>query len=233
MSNLDTINVGGIDYDIADAVSRAGSESALTITAYREDGDTASQSYSVVGMPINWKGVLYYTSATIAQGDAFAVGTNLVAATNIGEYLVTRTNRIRAYVGNDSKLHFTDATGADSVLPFNSGPVNSNWTRISSSSATTISEDGSYLIAITDGWIDRVNWTTAQKITVNGSDIPIFWQPLMQGDRDQGGVSQYYRAMVTITFAKLNAGDIVRGYKRGIYNEGYVAATPLIWRYTL
>lgn len=116
MSNLDTINVGGINYDIEDATARPNAASALTITAYKEDDDTASQAYSVIGTPINWNGVLYYTSATIAAGDTLAEGTNLTAATNIGKML----SNIKTYVGSDSKLHFRDATGADSVLPFSS-----------------------------------------------------------------------------------------------------------------
>lgn len=83
MSNLDTINVGGIDYDIEDSDARSKATSAVNITAYIENGDEASRAYSVVGTPINWKGSLYYTSATIAEGATFAIGTNLIAAVNI------------------------------------------------------------------------------------------------------------------------------------------------------
>lgn len=28
---------------------------------------------------------------------------------------------VRTYVGEDEKLHFVDSTGADTVIPFNSG----------------------------------------------------------------------------------------------------------------
>lgn len=116
MSNLDTINVGGIDFDIEDSVSRANSTSALNITAYKEDDNTASQAYSIIGTPINWKGDLYYTSATIAAGDTLAIGTNLISATNIGQML----SNIKVYVNDDGELVFRDSTGADSVLPFSS-----------------------------------------------------------------------------------------------------------------
>lgn len=119
MSNIDTVNVGGLDYSIEDTEAREQATSAITVSAYVENGNTASRAYSVVGTPINWKGSLYYTTATIAQGSTLAAGTNLASATNIGQMI---TN-IRTYVGSDSKLHFRDATGADSVLPFNSAPT--------------------------------------------------------------------------------------------------------------
>ena len=117
MSSLDTLNVGGIDFDIEDSTSRVNSTSALNITAYKEDADIASQSYAIVGTPINWKGDLYYTSATIAAGDTLDTEVNLISAINIGKMI----SNIKVYVGTDEKLHFVDATGADSVLPFSSG----------------------------------------------------------------------------------------------------------------
>lgn len=122
MSNIDTINVGGLDYSIEDSTAREEATSAITVSAYVENGNTASRAYPVIGTPVNWKGTLYYTSATIAQGATLSTS-NLTAATNLGQYLITRTNRIKTYVGSDSKLHFTDATGADSVLPFSSSSV--------------------------------------------------------------------------------------------------------------
>lgn len=125
MSNIDTINVGGLDYDIEDATAREQATSAISVSAYVENGNTASRAYPTVGTPINWKGSLYYTTATIAQGATLASGTNLAAAANLGQYLMTNVNnvqtsanRIRTYVGSDSKLHFTDATGADTALNF-------------------------------------------------------------------------------------------------------------------
>lgn len=114
MSNLDTINVGGIDYDIEDSDARSKATSAVNITAYIENGDEASRAYSVVGTPINWKGNLYYTSATIAEGATLAIGTNLTTVANIGLML----SNIKVYVDQEEQLHFVDATGADSVLPF-------------------------------------------------------------------------------------------------------------------
>lgn len=125
MSNIDTINVGGLDYDIEDATARQQATSAITVAAYVENGNTASRAYPTVGTPVNWKGSLYYTKATIAQGSTLAAGTNLAAAVNIGKML----SNIKTYVGSDSKLHFTDATGADSVLPFKSSIVPTYYTR--------------------------------------------------------------------------------------------------------
>lgn len=113
MSNIDTINVGGLDYSIEDSTARETAEGAVTVSAYVENGNTASRAYSVLGTPINWKGSLYYTKATIAQGATLS-SSNLTAAANLGAMM----RNIKTYVGTDSKLHFTDATGADSVLPF-------------------------------------------------------------------------------------------------------------------
>lgn len=173
MSSLDTLNVGGIDFDIEDSTSRVNSTSALNITAYKEDGDTASQAYAVIGTPINWKGTLYYTSATIASGDTLAVGTNLVSAANIGQML---TN-IKTYVGSDSKLHFVDATGADSVLPFSSGVdlTSSSYAGASSgrgdnsiSCSHSVSGTGIYIsCAGCTGWSAGVSGTPS--ITLTGS----------------------------------------------------------------
>lgn len=113
MSNIDTVNVGGLDYSIEDSTARADATTAITISAYVENGNTASRAYPTVGTPVNWKGSLYYTTATITQGATLS-SSNLTAAANIGAML----KNIKTYVGSDSKLHFTDATGADTALNF-------------------------------------------------------------------------------------------------------------------
>ncbi len=113
MSNIDTINVGGLDYDIEDATARDIATGAVTVSAYVENGNTASRAYPTVGTPVNWKGSLYYTTATIASGATLSTS-NLTAAANLGAML----RNIKTYVGSDSKLHFTDATGADTALNF-------------------------------------------------------------------------------------------------------------------
>lgn len=117
MAEIDTLNIGGIDYTIKDSVAR--SSGVANLIAYTENGTTASQSFPVKGTPINWKGTLYYTKTAVAKGDTWAVNTNLKLAGNLGRL----TRNIDLYVGSDGKLHFTDLTGADTALNF-SGPVN-------------------------------------------------------------------------------------------------------------
>lgn len=114
MADINKVNVGGIDYNVQDATARTNANAALTELAYNETGNTASQAYSVVGTPINWEGTLYYTKTAVAKGATWAVGTNLTAATNLGKLV----RNVKTYVGSDSKLHFVDLTGADTVLPF-------------------------------------------------------------------------------------------------------------------
>ena len=119
MSNIDTVNVGGLNYSIEDTTARQQATSAISVSAYVENGNVASRPYPVIGTPINWKGDLYYTTATIAQGSSFSAssGGNLASAANIGQML---TN-INVYVDQEGQLHFRNATGADSVLPFKKG----------------------------------------------------------------------------------------------------------------
>lgn len=114
MADISVMNVGGTDYNIKDSTSRTNSTKAMSLPAYYETGNTASQAYSIVGTPINWKGTLYYTKTTVAKGATWAVGTNLTAATNLGKLV----RNIKTYVGSDSKLHFVDLTGADTALNF-------------------------------------------------------------------------------------------------------------------
>ena len=118
MSNIDTINVGGLDFSVEDSEARDIATGAVNVSAYVENGNTASRAYPTIGTPINWKGSLYYTKATITAGSTLSTATNLTAAANLGAMI----RNIKTYVGTDSKLHFTDATGADSVLPFSSKP---------------------------------------------------------------------------------------------------------------
>lgn len=117
MADISVMNVGGSDYNIKDSTSRTNSTKAMSLSAYYETGNTASQAYSIVGTPINWKGTLYYTKTTVAKGATWTVGTNLTAATNLGKLV----RNIKTYVGSDSKLHFVDLTGADTALNFSSG----------------------------------------------------------------------------------------------------------------
>ncbi len=117
MADISVMNIGGTSYNVKDSTSRTNSSNAQNLAAYREDGDTASQAFSIVGTPINWKGTLYYTKTAVAKGATWVVGTNLTAATNLGKLM----RNIKTYVGGDGKLHFTDLTGADTALNFSSG----------------------------------------------------------------------------------------------------------------
>lgn len=137
MADISVMNVGGSDYNIKDKTSRTNSTKAMSLSAYYETGNTASQAYSIVGTPINWKGTLYYTKTTVAKGATWAVGTNLTPATNLGKLV----RNIKTYVGRDSKLHFVDLTGADTALNFSSGTIIADGTI---SSTATIESAGPY-----------------------------------------------------------------------------------------
>ena len=104
MADLSILNIGGSDYNVKDATARTNSVNAQNLAAYREDGNTASQAYSVVGTPINWKGTLYYTKTAVAKGATWVVGTNLTAATNLGNLM----RNIKTYVNGSGELGFRD-----------------------------------------------------------------------------------------------------------------------------
>ena len=114
MADIKKVNVGGLDYNVKDDTARTNATTALSHEAYVENGNTASQAYSIIGTPINWKGTLYHTKTAVAKGATWVVGTNLTAVANLGKMI----SSIKTYVGGDGKLHFTDGTGADTVLPF-------------------------------------------------------------------------------------------------------------------
>ena len=147
MADISVINVGGSDYNVKDATGRTNANKALTLLAYQETGNTASQAYSTIGTPINWKGTLYYTKTAVAKGATWAVGTNLTAATNLGKL----TSNIKTYVNSSGQLVFRDLTGADTVLPFSGTDVipsgkalknhNGVMTTINVTKGTMITED--------------------------------------------------------------------------------------------
>ena len=120
MSNdyIHTINVGGLDYPVEDAIAREQASTAVQQIAYYEVDDVASQSYPDNFIIINWKGKLYYTIASITQGAPFRPGENLLAIENASSLLRQLAMNINVYVGSDGNIHFTNARGADSVLPF-------------------------------------------------------------------------------------------------------------------
>ncbi len=119
MADIKKVNVGGLDYNVKDDTARTNADTALSHEAYVENGNTASQAYAIIGTPINWKGTLYHTKTAVAAGATWVVGTNLTAVPNLGKMI----SSIKTYVGGDGKLHFTDGTGADTVLPFSGTAV--------------------------------------------------------------------------------------------------------------
>lgn len=212
MSNLDTINVGGIDFDIEDSVARSNA----AVVAYKETGSTASQAYSVLGTPINWNGVLYYTTATIAAGDTLEVGTNLASAINIGRML----SNIKTYVGQDEMLHFRDATGADSVLPFSSGGdlENENFTLVGETGSFTAAVAGSYFI-IACGAADRggcppgevsgVTFSITVKVNNTTTISPLFSYMMRRFGQYATNAGYCVAAGPSCYFLKLEVGDTV------------------------
>lgn len=164
MADISVMNVGGTDYNIKDSTSRTNSTKAMSLPAYYETGNTASQAYSVVGTPINWKGTLYYTKTTVAKGATWTVGTNLTAATNLGKLV----RNIKTYVGSDSKLHFVDLTGADTALNFSpSTPSTLHWYKyfISNSAAAKITDAnvGDIIILCPYNWSSADSYNTLTK----------------------------------------------------------------------
>jgi hypothetical protein len=118
--------------------------------------------------------------------------------------------------------------GADSFRPFSSGPVNSNYTRINT---TTISEKGMYFIYASYSWIDRINWSASVTIRVNGTAIPLLTTSGGSGSRDVANLeTEYFKCVVGMTFVELNVGDIVTATGQGGW-DGTYNISPTIWKY--
>lgn len=161
MADLSQANVGGIDYNLKDSTARSNANIALLELAYKEDGNTASQPYSVIGTPINWKGTLYYTKTAVASGATWQVGTNLTAAGNLGKL----TSNIKTYVNSSGKLVFRDLTGADTVLPFSGKP-----TQLQSLTSPATVKVGDLLIYWGYGLYNHtINGATKLSETISGS----------------------------------------------------------------
>lgn len=208
MADISLLNIGGSDYSVKDATARANSVSALTLIAYKEDNNTASQAYSVIGTPINWKGTLYYTTTAVAAGATWTVGTNLAVANNLGRL----TSNIKTYVNNDGKLVFRDLTGADTVLPFN-GEVDVTMTITFGSTASArpaesgekyLSLAGTSTFTFTDTSTIRIKTYTLDGVTVshNGDNWVFTKSVTGSGTGYAGGnwATTYGVGSATITF---------------------------------
>jgi hypothetical protein len=61
-----------------------------------------------------------YSSKVSSGAAANGVGASQNAVYNAYNALNTKVTKVKTYVGSDGKLHFVDASGADTVLPFSS-----------------------------------------------------------------------------------------------------------------
>lgn len=125
-TDINIINVNGLDYPIKDREARTIAESAVTMFAYYEGGLVASQAYSKVGTLIFWKDALYETLTTIAKGEIWQVGVNLspsdkagVILSELKDELTANGNRIYMDYQNGKYGYNTSPNrGADTFRPF-------------------------------------------------------------------------------------------------------------------
>lgn len=125
-TDINIINVNGLDYPIKDREARTIAESAVTMFAYYESGLVASQAYSKVGTLIFWKDALYETLTTIAKGEIWQVGVNLALSdkagmilTELKDELTANGNRIYMDYQNGKYGYNTSPNrGADTFRPF-------------------------------------------------------------------------------------------------------------------
>ena len=92
-------------------------------TNYKDDVlDTSKNEKRKFRMIQNDDGTVSFDDATeyTQQGDAFGAADINATNAKINEQTQSLT-QIKTYVGKDGKLHFVDSTGADTVIPFNSG----------------------------------------------------------------------------------------------------------------
>lgn len=92
-------------------------------TNYKDDVlDTSKNEKRKFRMIQNDDGTVSFDDATeyTQQGDAFGAADINATNAKINEQSQSLT-QIKTYVGEDGKLHFVDSTGADTVIPFNSG----------------------------------------------------------------------------------------------------------------
>lgn len=92
-------------------------------TNYKDDVlDASKNEKRKFRMIQNDDGTVSFDDATeyTQQGDAFGAADINATNAKINEQSQSLTN-INTYVGKDGKLHFVNSTGADTVIPFNSG----------------------------------------------------------------------------------------------------------------
>ena len=142
---IDTINVGGIDFEIKDKEARKAIDDARVVGDYdREKPNQAAlawpgletrpanvfdNDYAVGGL-FTWasyncetqnaqwypRGMMMRATQAVHRYQSIIPGVNCEPIS-----LLDLVNNVRVYVGADGKLHFVDATGADTVLPFSKG----------------------------------------------------------------------------------------------------------------
>lgn len=147
--------------------------------------------------------------------------------------LNSNLGNIRTYVGEDGKLHFTDSTGADSVLPFNSYLI-SEFKIIpnapSGENQSVMLNKGSYILfggrllrevqgdSVTSTWISgdaSSNWGNALLVNVENDNTTVNFKSMNSAN---AGYIKLDRRVTNVT--KINP-PIYSGYKttlsKGLY----------------
>ena len=93
-----------------------------------------------------------------------ATSSNIAASAKAVSTLNSNLGKVSVYVGDDGKLHFVDATGADSVIPFSSG-VEFCWGVYGLSDHMNLKNTGSVTFEV-------LKYTASGKINIYGTDDP-------------------------------------------------------------
>lgn len=215
-TDINIINVNGLDYPIKDQEARDIAESAVTMFAYYEDGLVASQAYSTIGTLIFWKDALYETIATVAKGNIWQVGVNLSPSIKAGailselkDELTANGNRIYMDYQNGKYGYNTSPTrGADTFFPFKS---------------EIATQDFTYSITVSKR--DSGTWyevTGSQTIDVALADREIVGYGIISDQKtfDNSSPERSYTNSLSLTGTRLTVTITV-----GIGNDGAASAT--------
>lgn len=233
-TDINIINVNGLDYPIKDREARTIAESAVTMFAYYESGLVASQAYSKVGTLIFWKDALYETTATVAKGEIWEVGVNLSPSIKAGailselkDELTANGNRIYMDYQNGKYGYNTSPTrGADTFSPFNyvdvgtiqyidaqlfTGYNDYGWEDTEGNGKTMV--DKTYTIENDGVLISQVWGRHYNGACLSGARVYLNNELILGGVRN--GLGYIYK--------NVKAGDVIRGWITASYysNCGY------------
>ena len=224
-TDINIINVNGLDYPIKDQKARDIAESAVQIFAYYEDGLVASQAYATIGTPICWKGDLYYTIASVAKGEIWEVGVNLrigekaglvlARVNDIESELTANGNRIYMDYQNGKYGYNTDPNrGADTFNPFRGDKTD----YIDQSVSSGMMNDSRHSSVLTFNNLTRVDaivgWSlsgetqtriSAQNMSISGNTVTISEDN--SGYHPVGGESSNGNHSITVTARQYHAFD--------------------------